>query len=130
MRPAAPTSGASSGMPVLARNRPARAGENSAGSAVSYTTTTFAGSASSWSAMACDMQMTSVAKCRVRNRSTRSTARDCTTISRPCQTCGRRVSAAAAHAYHECSEFVCTTSMSRRRMSRTIRATAIGQPIA
>ena len=71
--------------------------------------------ASSWSAMACDMAITSVAKRRVRTCSTRSAARDCTTISRACHTWGRRVIAAAAQPYHECSEFVCTTVASSRR---------------
>ena len=45
-----------------------------------------------------------------------------------CQTCGLPVIAAAAHPYSECSEFECTTSMRRRRISRTRRPTATGHP--
>jgi hypothetical protein len=57
-------------------------------------------------------------------------ARDWTTISRACQTCGRRVIAAAAHPYSECSEFECTTSMRTRRIRPTRRPTATGHPAA
>ncbi len=71
-------------MPTPARKDPARAGLNSVGSASSSTTRTL--SLSNCAATAWEMATTTVAKRRVRTRSTRRASDDWTTISRACHT--------------------------------------------
>ena len=82
---------------------------------------------SSCAAIARDIDTTTVAKRRVRNRSSFEAAAEPTTISRAIHTCGRRVSHAAAQPYQECSEFETSTSARRRRVTLTqSRATETG----
>ena len=119
IRPTEPTNGAMSGTPALARNAPARPGENSVGSAWSRRSpgcgVQLAATGARWRSPA--------AKRCASHRSRRSAAVDWTTISLACQTWGSPRRAATAQPYQECSELLWITSGRIRRQRRTMRTT-------